>query len=276
MQQLIYFIQKFRYFLLFILLETLAIFFTIQFHSFHKSKFINSANFISGGIYNKVISIGEYMDLKSENILLNDDNARLKNLLDKKNTNAANEVITVIDSLRYFQKYKYSAAKIIKNNHTKRNNFLTLNKGSNDGITSDLGVINSIGIIGVTKNVSSNYATVLSILNSNSKINVRLKNSNHYGTMDWNGSDYTITQISDIPRQATFNIGDTIITDGKSAIFPEGIPVGIINDFTLKNNQYENINVLLFNDMSAIRNVQIINNLQKKEQLNLEQRSENE
>ena len=276
MQQLIYFIKKFRYFLLFLSLEILALFFTIQFHSYHRSKFISSANFLTGGIYNKVNSIGEYMNLKSENHLLNEENARLKNLLEKKSTDTIRTATTVVDITKYFQKYQYSTANIINNNYTKRNNVLTINKGTKNGLTSDLGIINSTGIIGVTKNVSSNYATVLSVLNSNSLINVRLKNSDHYGTMIWNGKDYTITQITDIVRQAVFKKGDTIITGGKSAIFPEGIPIGTIKDFTLNNNQYEQINVQLFNDMSALGNVQIINNLQKTEQLNLEQNSENE
>jgi len=276
MQQLIYFIKKFRYFLLFLSLEILALFFTIQLHSYHKSKFINSANFISGGIYNKVNSIGEYMNLKSENYLLNEENARLKNLLDKKKIDTINMKTIVVDSTKYFQKYQYSTAKIINNNYTKRNNFLTIDKGAKNGLESDLGVINSTGIIGVTNNVSSNYATVLSILNSNSKINVRLKNSDHYGTMIWSGKDYSITQIIDMVRQAVFTKGDTVITGGKSAIFPEGIPIGTIKNFTLNNNQYEQINVQLFNDMSAIGNVQIINNLQKTEQLKLEQNSADE
>ena len=94
--------------------------------------------------------------------------------------------------------------------------------------------------------------------------------------MNWNGNDYSITQLTDIVRQAVFKKGDTIITGGKSAIFPEGITIGTIKDFTLNNNQYEQINVQLFNDMSALGNVQIINNLEKTEQLNLEQNSENE
>jgi rod shape-determining protein MreC len=275
MQQLIYFIKKFRYFLLFISLEILAVSFTIQFHSYHRSKFINSANFLSGGIYNKVNSIGEYMNLKSENLILNEENVRLKNLLEKKSIDTK-ESSTVFDSTRYFQKYEYSTAKIVNNNYTKRNNYLTIDKGSKQGLAPDLGVVNSKGIIGVTKNISSNYATVLSILNSNSMINIRLKNSSHIGTMIWDGRDYTVTQITDIVRQAVIKQGDTIITGGKSAIFPEGILIGTIKDFTLNNNQYEQINVQLFNDMSALGSVQIVNNLQKTEQLNLEQSSENE
>lgn len=276
MQQLFYFIRKFRYFLLFIVLEILALFFTIQHHSFHKSKFVNSANFLSGGIYKKVNSINEFFNLKTENQILSEENTRLKNLLEKKKINLTSENITVIDTSQYFQKYEYISAKIINNNFTKRNNFLTINKGSKHGLVPDLGVINSKGVIGITKNTSPNYATVLSILNSSSKLNVRLKNSNHYGTLIWNGKDYNITQIADIPRQAIIKIGDTIITGGRSAVFPEGINIGVIKDFKFENSQYQEINVLLFNDMSSIGHVQVIKNLQKTEQINLEQSSANE
>ncbi len=217
-----------------------------------------------------------FFHLKSENQLLIEENTRLKNLLEKKEIGYNEANFTVIDTSRYFQKYEYSVAKVINNNFTGQNNFLTLNNGTHDGLTSDLGVINSNGVIGVIKNVSSKYATVLSILNSNSKINVRFKNSNHFGTLVWDGKDYNISQITDIPRQAVINVGDTIITGGKSAIFPEGVNVGVIKDFKFENNQFLKINVTLFNDMSAIGYVQVVKNLQKKEQLNLEQSAVNE
>lgn len=276
MQQIIYFIKKFRYFLLFITLEILAIFFTIQHHSYHKSKFVNSANVISGSVYSKINSINEFFYLKFENHLLIEENTRLKNLLEKKEIEYNKDNFTVIDTSKYFQKYEYLVAKVINNNFTKKNNFLTINKGTNDGLIADLGVINSNGIIGVIKNVSSRFSTVLSILNSNSKINIRLKNSDHFGTLVWDGKDYNISQITDIPRQSVIKVGDTIISGGKSAIFPEGINVGVIKDFKFENNQYLEINVTLFNDMSSLGYVQVVKNLQKKEQLNLEQNSVNE
>jgi len=276
MQQIIYFIRKFRYFLLFVLLETLAIIFTIQHHTYHTSKFVNSANSISGGIYNKMNSINEFFILKTENKLLIEENIQLKNLLNKKDINYSEENYNVIDTAQYFQKYEYSIAKVINNNFTKKNNILTLNKGEKQGLTTDLGVINSNGVIGVIKNVSSNYSTVLSILNSSSKINVRLKNSNHFGTLVWDGKTHTTTQLIDIPRQVTIKVGDTIITGGKSAIFPEGINTGTIKDFIFENNQYQQINVLLFNDMSSLGYVQIVKNLQKNEQKKLEQNTNNE
>ncbi|WP_457609649.1 rod shape-determining protein MreC [Lutibacter sp.] len=276
MQQIIYFIRKFRYFLLFLLLEIIAIIFTVQHHSYHTSKFINSANFISGGIYNKVNSVNEYFLLKSENKILSEENVRLKNLLEQKEIDYNEDIFTVIDSSKYSQKYEYYSAKVINNNYTKRNNTLTLNKGSKDGLTPDLGVINSKGIIGIVENTSSNFSTVISILNNNSKINVHLKNNNHFGTLIWDGEDYNITQIVDIPRQAKIKIGDTVVTGGKSVIFPEGINVGVIKDFTFENNQYQKINVLLFNDMSSIGYVEVIKNLQKIEQKELEQQVNNE
>jgi rod shape-determining protein MreC len=92
----------------------------------------------------------------------------------------------------------------------------------------------------------------------------------------WNGENYNILQINDIPRQAVIKINDTIITGGKSIIFPEGIPIGVIKDFKFENNQYQQINIALFNDMSALGYVQIVKNIRREEQLNLEQESVNE
>lgn len=276
MRQIIYFIKKFRYFLLFIVLETLAFIVIVQDHSYHQSKFVNSANFITGGFYNRINSVNAFFHLKKDNQLLSEENARLKNLLEARENKFVLDSFTVRDTSQYFQKYDYSVAKIINNNYTKRNNFLTLDKGAKHGLSPDLGVINSKGIIGVIKNVSPNYATVLSILNSNSNINVRLKNSNHFGTMVWDGKDYNITQVIDIPRQAVVKAGDTIVTGGKSAIFPEGIEVGVVKDFKYAQNKYQLINILLFNDMSAIGEVQIVKNLHKDEQIILEQSVVNE
>ncbi|WP_298367894.1 rod shape-determining protein MreC [uncultured Lutibacter sp.] len=276
MQQLIYFIRKFRYFLLFILLEVVAFFFTIQHHSYHKSKFVNSANSITGGIYNTTNSINEFFQLKKDNRQLIEEITNLKNTVIINNLSIEKDSFNINKSEKFRQKYQYTFAKIINNNYTKRNNVLTIDKGIKQGITSDLGVINSKGIIGVTKNTSNNYTTVLSILNNNSKINARLKSSNHFGTLIWNGNDFNILQLIDIPRQAKLKVGDTIITGGKSAIFPEGINIGTIKDFSFENNQYKTINIELFNDMSNLGYVQIIKNLERTEQLLLEKENTND
>ena len=276
MQQIISFLYKNKLFILFLLLEVLAIIFTIQSHSFHRSKFVNSANFLSGGIYNKVNNFKEFLLLKKENERLNEENVYLKNLLNLQEKEIVQHDLTLIDTLVYKQKYSYTGAKVINNNYRKNNNYLTINKGSNQGLGSDLGVINSRGIVGITKSVSGNYATVLSILNVNSRINAKLLNSDHYGSLSWDNKDFNVVQLLDLPIQAAIYKGDTVVTGGKSTIFPEGIPIGTIKEFKTLNNNYEYIDILLFNDMSSIGYVQVIKNFDKLEIKNLEEKSTNE
>lgn len=276
MQQIISFFYKNKFFILFLLLESIALFFTIQSHTYHKSKFVNSANFVSGGIYNKINNFKEFLFLKRENLRLSEENVYLKNLLSLQEKSIIQPDSLVIDTLNYKQKYTYTSAKVINNSYRKNNNYLTLDKGSKSGIKTDLGVINSKGIIGITQSISTNYSTVLSILNVNSRINVKLLNSNHFGSLSWDNDNYGTVQLLDLPIQAAIYLGDTIITGGRSTIFPEGIPVGTIKDFKTKNNTYEFINITLFNDMSSIGFVEIIDNLDKQEIKSLEEKTSNE
>ena len=270
MQQIIKFLQKYRYFILFLLLEFIAIAFTIQSHSFHTSKFVNSANSITGGVYKKANLINQFFNLEIENERLLEENTRLKNLLSLKPIQLGSTYNTIIDTTLYFQRYNYLGAKIYTNSYSRRNNILMINKGLKDGIQPEMGVETSRGIIGVTKSVSRNYSTVISILNEYSKINVKSLNNDHYGTLTWDGKDYKTAQLQDLPRQARIKIGDTIITGGKSTIFPEGKLVGTIKDFEIKNNTFKTINITLFNDMSSLSNVNVIKNLHKKEIQQLE------
>ncbi|CAL2079603.1 rod shape-determining protein MreC [Tenacibaculum sp. 190524A02b] len=266
MQQLIYFLQKYKYLLYFLLLEIIAVALIINNHSFHKSKFISSANAISGGLFKKVNSIREYTSLKKENNLLLEENKKLKNQLEElrvKNDTVSDFV--EVDSLKYHQKYFYIDGKVIDNNYHLTYNFLTINRGKKHNISPEMAVVNSKGIIGITEEVSENYARVQSILNKDSKVNARFKNNPHYGSLEWNGKDYNVVQLTDIPRQARFQVGDTIITDGKSAIFPEGIPVGVVKNIPQKITAKNTIDIQLFNDMSSIGSIYIIKNFHKSE-----------
>lgn len=276
MQQLISFLFKNKHFLMFLLLELFAVYFTIQSHSYHRSKFVNSANFITGGIYKRINSFKEYIRLKDENDRLSEENVHLKNLLDKEKIKEILNDLTIIDTTDSNQKYFYISSKIINNEYNRSNNYITINSGTNKGITSDLGVINSKGIIGITKSVSNRYATVLSVLNINSKINIKMLNSNYFGSLSWDAKNYQIVQFLDLPVQANIKIGDTVITGGKSTIFPEGIPVGIIKNFNIINNNYEYVNIDLFNDMSALGYVEVIKNFDKEQIIELEEKTTNE
>ncbi len=276
MQQIVNFILKYKYYLFFLLLEIIAISFTIQNHSYHNSKFSNSANFLTGGIHKRINRFKEYSNLREHNDQLLKENAALKNVLAQELKNNDSTLISVIDTTKYFQRYTYSTAKVIDNQYQKKYNYLTLDKGLRHGIAAEMGVANSKGIIGITTNLSNGYTTVLSILNENAKINVKLSKSPHFGTLEWNGQNYNVLQLTDLPIQANIKVGDTLITGGRSVIFPEGIPVGTVRNFKVENNDYSEIDIKLFNDMSAIGPVYIISNIDKKEIEQLQESTTNE
>lgn len=267
MQQIINFIIRNKKFLLFLLLFSISILFTIQSHSYHKSKFINSANFLTGGIYNSVNNISQYFNLKSQNKILSEENNKLKSLL-YNTTNQKDS--TYINSTSFNANYKFTSANVIRNSYAATDNYLLINKGLKDSIKEDFGVITSKGILGITDKTSHNYATVISILNTTSRISALLKKTDHYGSLTWNVKNPNIVQLTDIQKNADVNIGDTIITSGRSSIFPKGIPIGTVEDFKLDiaENYYE-IDVKLFNDMTNIEHVYIIENTDIKEITNL-------
>jgi len=268
MQHFFNFIVKYQYFLLFLLLETFAFSLTIYNNSYHKSVFINSTNQIAGGVLKHLNNFESYIDLKLNNQLLLKENTELKNKLEFLKTQKA----TVLDSiyLPFNQKYKYLSATVIRNEFTKLNNYLTIDKGTLDSVKIDLGVINEKGIIGVVNNTSKKYATVISILNQKSKINVKLKKTDYFGSLVWDGQHYNILQLIDLPRQALIHVGDTVVTGGQSTIFPLGIPVGRIQYIKTNNNYYTKIDIKLFNDMSAIGHVYLIINKDSNEIKTLE------
>lgn len=274
MQQIVNFIIRNKTFLLFLLLFSIALTFTIQTHSYHKSKFINSANFLTGGIYNSINNISDYFDLKTQNDLLTEENNRLRSLL--YDGTEKNDSIR-LDSSLLNSPYHFTTARVLKNSYASTKNVLLLNKGTNDSIKEDFGVITTKGIVGIINNTSKHYATIISILNTTSKISAQLKKTNHFGTLTWNGKSPYFSQLVDIPKIAPVKVGDTIITSGRSSIFPKGIPIGTIHNFKLDaaENYYE-INIKLFNDMTNIEHVYIIENVDIPEITNLLKDSSNE
>ena len=274
MQQLIYFIQKYRYFLFFLFLELIAFQLIINNLSFHKSKFINYASSITGDFYSKTNSIRDYFQLDTENKELLNENLILRNKLEKLSQGIDTSPITkIFEKTDLRQRYSYIQGRIEKNQFRNNYNFLTINLGKKDSLVPEMGVINSKGILGITENVLQRYSRVRSILNKNSKINAKLKNSDYFGTLTWDGLDYNSTQLLDIPRQARLKIGDTIITGGMSSIFPEGIPIGSIDNIVNEASIKRIINIKLFNDMSNLKNIYVVKDFDKQQLMNLEKTS---
>ena len=246
------------------MLQSIALAITFNNLNFQKSKYVNSANALTGGLYQKVSTISNYFSLKATNTKLLKENTLLRNFLQQKRKLSFTSDSMVIDTVKYHQKYTFRSAEVINNNYSKAFNFLTIDKGLNDGLDKEMAVINGKGIVGITDNSSPNYTRVQSILNKNSRVNARFKNG-YFGTLKWNGLDYNIVQLTDIPRQAPVKIGDTVETGGKSTIFPEGVLIGTVIEINNDNAVGNSINVKLFNDMSTIRPVYIIKNLDKVE-----------
>lgn len=271
MQQIVNFILKNSNRLLFLLLLVISLSLTIQSHSYHKSKIISSANFFTGGIYERVNNINEYFNLKSQNEELAMENARLKSLLfNKKDTTKLPE----IDSIKGVKKTDIIVSKVIHNSYSVFENYLTINNGSASGIKRNMGVINSAGIVGIVDKTSKNYATIISILNVKSQINAKLKKSNHFGSLVWNGKSTGFVQLIDVPRLASVRKGDTIVTGGQSIIFPENIGIGTIDKVYIEEDtNFYVIQVKLFNDMTNLGHVYIIKNKDAEEITNLEKQT---
>ncbi|MFA9189756.1 rod shape-determining protein MreC [Flavobacterium sp. FZUC8N2.13] len=268
MQQIFNFIFKNSNRLLFLLLLCVSLLLTIQSHSYHKSRVISSANFLTGGVYEKINHVTEYLNLKTENDALALENARLKSIIfNTKDTTT----IKKPENIKGVAPDEIIVSKVIHNSYNTHENFLTLNSGSNDGVKTDMGVINSLGIVGIIDRTSPNYSTVVSILNTKSQINAKIKKSNHFGSLSWNGKSTGFVQLIDVPRLASVRKGDTIVTGGQSVIFPENINIGTIyNIYIDTQTNYYTLNIKLFNDMTNLGHVYIIKSKDREEVNNLE------
>lgn len=272
MRNFIRFLTKNAFLFLFLFLELTSIVLLIKNNNYQHSKFLNSSNFLVGNLYESITNITNYLHLKSENEILRTQNAKL--LSENKNSFIKIFGNTVqINDTSYFQKYIYTAAKVINNSTNQRENYITLDKGSINGIKAGMGVINSTGVVGIVKNVSANFSSVISLLHQKNSISGKIKSSNYYGSVVWDSDKnaYNTAFLKEIPNHVKLNIGDTILTSGFSSIFPEGILLGTIKSYNLeKGANFYDIEINLSVDFKKIVHVYIIKSLLKEEQTALE------
>lgn len=256
MQQIIDFFIRNKYFLLFCVLFSTAIGLTINAHAYHQNRFVSSANFLSGGIFAIKSSITDYFDLKEQNELLTQENQQLRERIQNWNPSIPAIDSSLVDARNTVF---FIPAKVINNSYSKSKNQITLNKGAKDSVSIDMGVISPQGIVGIVSHTSANFSSVQSVLNTRSQIVAKFKKSNHFGTLVWDAKDPHTVQLREIPRIAPVMEGDTIVTDGKSTIFPEGIPIGTVKEFSIApESDYFTIGVDLFTDMTSIKHVYLV------------------
>ncbi len=276
MRTLLNFLIRNYYNLLFIFLFILCILLITKNRNFQSTHIINSSNIISAETFQAISNTKEYLSLKEENLKLARENAGLINIIRSRSYELIQISSLQKNDTLYRQKYIYTNAKVINNSTNLRSNYLTLNIGSAQGITHDMAIINSEGIVGVINNVSKNFSSALSILHKDVKVNCMLKKDGSYGPLSWEkDDDYTSATITDIPIHAKIKNGDTIVTSALSSIFPEGISVGTVKSFERKSGDaFYTVKVNLSTSYKKLNHVYIIKNVFKAEQDSLELKSQ--
>ncbi len=270
MRSLLRYLLKNYAFLLFLLLEVVSFIFIFNNNSYQKAEYLNSSNRITGSIYKSYNSVINYFGLARVNRQLSEENAMLRSQLTNSshlNANPASiQNLSQNDSV-----YRFISAQVINNSVNRQNNYITLNKGSKDGIKPDQGIINSEGVVGLITNVSESYSMGFSILNKRWGVSAKHKKSGTFGPISWDGNDYRYANLTGIPFHVQLAIGDTIVTSSYSSVFPEGILLGTVYEFEQPSGEnYYNIVIKLAVDFKALSFVEVIDNLKKEEIKSLE------
>lgn len=271
MRNLIFFIYKYYVFFLFFVLEVAAFIVIYRFNNYQKASFVNYTTGVTSSFYTAVSNTNEYFNLRSVNDSLQIENARLHaQLITSYYKNSFNA--TLVNDTVYKQQYEYIPAQVVSNSVTKRNNYITLNRGRLHGIEPEMGVISDNGIVGIVMNVSDHYCTVLSLLNNNCKISAKVEKNGAFGSLVWEGDDPKFAALKDVNKHVPLMVNDKIITSNFSTIFPEGIPIGKIYAHSLDaGDNFHRIKIELNTDFSTVSTVYVIRNLLKQEQQQLEE-----
>jgi rod shape-determining protein MreC len=246
----------------------------IENNNYHYTTYLN---FVQKGYSNYLLKkerFNQYLKLKTVNDQLLAENEELRNQLSKyqKNINRLNEK-SFIDSTTG---YRYICAKVINNSVNKPYNYISIDKGEKDGIRPEMAVICDRGIVGIVDVTSDHFAIVIPIINKKMKVSAKFKKNNYFGSFEWSGSDYQTGNLNEIPLHVNVEIGDTIVTSGFSNIFPEGIPIGTVKDFSGSSGTFYNISVKLIPDFKNLFYVYILEDKEKIEKTALENKTQNE
>ncbi len=241
-----------------------------QYNNYQKASFLNFTGGIASGFYESVNSTTNYFGLRNINDSLLVENARLRaQMLNAYYQSGFTQ--TSINDTVYKQQYSYISANVVNNSVTKRNNYITIDKGTLHGIEPDMGVISSNGVVGIVTSVSKHFATIRSALNGNTKISCMVKKNNAFGSLEWNGDDPKFSSLKYVNKHVPITTEDEVVTSNYSTLFPQGIPVGKIYSHTLDaGDNFHVIKIELYTDFSTLKNVYVIKNILKTEQQTLE------
>ena len=275
MRNLIQFLMKHSYLLVLLIYLVVGFAMLFNFNVYHRSVWLGSSNKLSGEVFNLSSEVTSYFNLRETNAQLLEKNSllqkRLLQLEEQIKINNSGKLINDTTETSVFKKYKFVTAKVINNSVSRLQNYITLNKGKLEGIEPEMGVIDQNGVVGIVSSVSDHFSVVISALNPKLKLSAKLKKSNFFGSVAWTGSNSKFGILEELPRHVRFNKGDTLITSGYSAVFPEGITIGFIEEKqNPQNDGTKPIKVRYSTQFDQLGFVQIITNHLQQEQKKIE------
>ena len=274
MRSIYYLFSRFYVFIVFVILEFFALSLIFKSHKYQEVKFLNTTNAVVGTMLGYVNGFNTFIHLGKNNKALVEENAMLKKQIRFQNQYPSDSNLPKNSDLYTFD---YVVAKIENNSINKNINYITINKGSNDGLQKGLGVISSNGVVGIVTNVSPNFSLIMSVISVKTLIGVRHKNTNSLGNLRWTGNDPYTLQVDGFSKTLPAKKGDTIVTAGFSSIFPLDVAVATIKDVKPdEGSSFYNINVRLTNDISSLSYVYVVKNKRKNELDSLQRLINNE
>lgn len=243
--------------------------------------YITSAGRLASTAYKGANNVTSYFNLHDTNEDLNRRNAelqaeivRLRETIDHMQEQTFADTLAADSGVAHFE---FIVAHVIKNSVANPFNYLTINKGSNDGVRPELGVIDHNGVVGIVSNVGPSSARVISLLNPHFRLSCKIKATDYFGSLVWDGANPSEAILEELPRHAEFEPGDTIVTSGYSAVFPAGLPVGtVVRNETDKSQNFFSLRIRLLADFTTLSNVQVVINNQADELKALQAGEEND
>ncbi len=251
-------LRKLLVLLLFLVLQAGAIVMIVNNSYFQQNAILNFIRARQIRWWEKQSSWVAFTNLNEINRQLALENNRLLNEVARLTDPLTGKSVQPKDSVALRDSFSYIPARVIKNSVNRQHNFLIVDKGSQDGLEQDMGVISSRGIIGVVSHVSERYAMIISLLNTQQRFTAELKKSGTFGTLRWDGADYRRVFLSEIPQHIEISVGDTVVSSVFSLVFPPGIPIGFVKSGSLKRGIFLELEVELFEDFKSLHYVNVV------------------
>lgn len=271
MERLFYFIYQYRAFFTFLVLETAAVWLIVENNRYQGVVYFNTSSRVAASVLTTSRNIRDYFGLDRTNRQLAEENALLRTRLEQRNQSLFQLDAREIRDPSVVNRYTFISGRVVNNGTHQFKNFITLDKGSLDGVEPGMAVINAGGVVGKVKAASAHFSVVMSLLNIDAMVSAKLKGKETFGTARWDGTDPTRVQLLYIPRHARPEPGDSVVTTGYSAIYPEGLMIGVVSEVSLQEDgQFYDVFVTLSQDFSRLSYVQIVKSGLKAEQDSLE------